>query len=111
MTDIQSLSHSVWDCKYHLVWIPKYRKKALFGQLRRHLGGVLHAPLHGKRFTPATVSQSDLIAFHPSLNGLESRKFVPVDTRPSNSPFPAVFSIVSFSLRFPGGLYFPKVFP
>ena len=42
MTDIQSLSHSVWDCKYHLVWIPKYRKKTLFGQLRRHLGDVLH---------------------------------------------------------------------
>ncbi len=42
MNNIQSLSHTVWDCKYHLVWIPKYRKKILFGQLQRHLGDVLH---------------------------------------------------------------------
>ncbi len=42
MNNIQSLSHTAWDCKYHLVWIPKYRKKILYGQLRRHLGGVLH---------------------------------------------------------------------
>jgi putative transposase len=38
MEDVQSLSHTVWDCKYHLVWIPKYRKKTLYGDLRRYLG-------------------------------------------------------------------------
>jgi len=42
MNNIQSLSHTAWDCKYHLIWIPKYRKKLLFGQLRRYLGSVLH---------------------------------------------------------------------
>ena len=42
MNYIQSLSHTAWDCKYHLVWIPKYRKKVLYGQLRNHLGEVLH---------------------------------------------------------------------
>jgi REP element-mobilizing transposase RayT len=31
----QSLSHSKWDCKYHVVFIPKKRRKALFGQARR----------------------------------------------------------------------------
>ena len=36
-----SLAHTKWDCKYHIVWIPKYRKKALFGELRRELGPVL----------------------------------------------------------------------
>jgi putative transposase len=41
MSDNQSLSHTVWDCKYHVVWIPKYRKKVLFGDLRRHLGGLI----------------------------------------------------------------------
>jgi len=41
MQDFQSLSHTTWDCKYHLVWIPKYRKKALYGNLRKHLGDVL----------------------------------------------------------------------
>lgn len=42
MNNIQSLSHTAWDCKYHLVWIPKYRKKILYGQLRKYLGSVLH---------------------------------------------------------------------
>lgn len=37
----QSLSHAVWDCKYHVVWIPKYRKKSLFKDLRRYLGPVI----------------------------------------------------------------------
>jgi putative transposase len=41
MNDILSLSHAVWDCKYHLVWIPKYRKKAIYGDIRRYLGEVL----------------------------------------------------------------------
>ncbi|HPW37536.1 MAG TPA: IS200/IS605 family transposase [Syntrophorhabdus sp.] len=35
------LSHTVWECKYHIVWIPKYRKKVMYGELRRHLGEVL----------------------------------------------------------------------
>jgi len=43
MNDCQSLSHTVWDCKYHLVWIPKCRRKVLYGQLRTHLGSVFHA--------------------------------------------------------------------
>jgi putative transposase len=42
MSDMASLCHSVWECKYHLVWIPKYRKKALYGQLRKRLGEVFH---------------------------------------------------------------------
>ena len=41
MGDIQSLSHTVWDCKYHVVWIPKCRRKVLYGQLRQYLGQVL----------------------------------------------------------------------
>ena len=40
MSNYQSLSHSKWECKYHVVFIPKYRKKAIYGQLRRELGGV-----------------------------------------------------------------------
>jgi putative transposase len=40
MNDFQSLSHTTWDCKYHLVWIPKYRKKVIYGQLRKYLGEV-----------------------------------------------------------------------
>jgi len=40
LSNYQSLSHSKWECKYHVVFIPKYRKKAIYGQLRRELGGV-----------------------------------------------------------------------
>ena len=40
MNNEQSLNHTKWECKYHLTWIPKYRKKALYGDLRKHLGEV-----------------------------------------------------------------------
>ncbi|MGE5357548.1 MAG: IS200/IS605 family transposase [Bacteroidales bacterium] len=40
MDTLGSLNHSVWDCKYHVVFIPKGRRKALYGELRRHLGDV-----------------------------------------------------------------------
>ena len=40
MNDVSSLNHSRWECKYHVVWIPKYHRKALYGQLRRYLGQV-----------------------------------------------------------------------
>src|SRR5690349_18936042 len=39
----QSLSHSKWDCKYHIVFVPKRRRKVIFGQTRRHLGSIFHA--------------------------------------------------------------------
>ena len=42
MGTAESLSHTRWECKYHLVWIPKCRRKVLCGQLRKHLGEVLH---------------------------------------------------------------------
>lgn len=42
MDEFESLSHSKWECKYHVVFIPKYRRRLLFCQLRRHLGEVFH---------------------------------------------------------------------
>ena len=36
----ESLSHTKWECKYHVVFIPKYRRRALYEELRRHLGEV-----------------------------------------------------------------------
>ncbi len=40
MKDIGSLSHTKWECKYHVVFIPKYRRKALYYELRQHLGKI-----------------------------------------------------------------------
>ena len=41
MTNYGSLSHTKWECKYHVVFIPKYRKKRIYGEIRRHLGEAL----------------------------------------------------------------------
>ena len=41
MKEVYRLNHTRWECKYHLVWIPKYRKKVIYGKLRRELGGIL----------------------------------------------------------------------
>ena len=41
MERYESLHHTKWECKYHVVWIPKCRKKVLYGQLRKELGRVL----------------------------------------------------------------------
>jgi putative transposase len=38
----KSLAHSKWDCKYHVVFIPKRRRKAMFGTIRKHLGTIFH---------------------------------------------------------------------
>ena len=40
MDEFESLSHTEWDCKYHVVFIPKCRRRVLYGELRKHLGEV-----------------------------------------------------------------------
>ena len=42
MNEYENQSHSKWDCKYHVVFIPKCRRKVLYGELRRYLGEVFH---------------------------------------------------------------------
>src|SRR5215475_5331732 len=41
MNEYQTLSHTKWECKYHVVFIPKGRRKVLYGQIRQYLGEVL----------------------------------------------------------------------
>jgi putative transposase len=41
MHDWQSLSHVRWECKYHVVIIPKYRKRMLYGKVKKHVGEVI----------------------------------------------------------------------
>ena len=41
MREWQSLSHVRWYCRYHVVFVPKYRKRAIFGSLRKAIGGML----------------------------------------------------------------------
>ena len=42
MRQVESLCHTRWECKYHIVFIPKCRRKTLFGQIRKELGDVFH---------------------------------------------------------------------
>ena len=51
MKDWQSQAHVKWDCKYHVVFIPKYRKKTLYGQLRREIGGIFKKLCRQKELT------------------------------------------------------------
>jgi len=51
MYDEKSLSHAKWDCKYHVIWIPKYRKKTIFGDLRKYLGEIFRELAKQKEFT------------------------------------------------------------
>ena len=43
MDDPSSIAHTKWECKYHVVFIPKYRRKSLFEQLRKDLGPVFRS--------------------------------------------------------------------
>jgi putative transposase len=61
MDDVETLAHTTWECKYHVVFIPKYRRKALFGQLRKDLGGVLRRLAEQKE---CRVEEGHLMADH-----------------------------------------------
>ncbi|MCI5145995.1 MAG: IS200/IS605 family transposase [Candidatus Electrothrix sp. AR3] len=42
MQDYRSQSHVKWECKYHIVWCPKYRRKKLYGRVRKRFGEIMH---------------------------------------------------------------------
>ncbi len=42
MDYVKSLNHTAWDCKYHLVWILKYCKKVIYGDIRKYPGEIFH---------------------------------------------------------------------
>jgi len=41
MQEFESLAHVRWDCKYHVVFIPKYRRKVIYGRMKRQIGRIL----------------------------------------------------------------------
>lgn len=41
MNTVKSLNHTKWECKYQIVWIPKYRRKSIYKELRPYLGDIL----------------------------------------------------------------------
>ena len=61
MRSIESLSHTRWECKYHIVFIPKYRKKTIFGQIRKELGEVLRRLARQKE---SVIEEGHLMSDH-----------------------------------------------
>ena len=45
MTQQYHQNHATWECKYHVVFIPKYRKKAIFGVIKKRTGSALNDPI------------------------------------------------------------------
>ncbi len=61
MDDVESLSHTKWDCKYHVVFIPKCRRKTLYTELRRYLGEVFRRLAFQKE---CRIEEGHLMADH-----------------------------------------------
>ena len=57
----ETLSHTTWECKYHVVFIPKYRRKILFGRLRQELGPVFRRLAEQKE---CRIEEGHLMADH-----------------------------------------------
>jgi putative transposase len=61
MVEYESLSHSKWDCKYHVVFIPKCRRKTIYAQLRPHLGELFRKLAEQKE---SRIVEGHLLADH-----------------------------------------------
>ena len=57
----ESLAHTKWECKYQIVFIPKYRRKVLYGELRPHLGAVFRELAQRREYT---VEEGHLLVDH-----------------------------------------------
>ena len=57
----KSLAHSRWECKSHVVFIPKYRRKAMYGEIRASLGGIFHELARQKE---CRIVEGHLLADH-----------------------------------------------
>ena len=50
MDEFESLSHSKWECKYHVVFIPKYRRQVMYGSIRKELGVIIRELAEHKKW-------------------------------------------------------------
>ena len=96
MREWQSQSHVRWYCRYHVVWVPKYRKRAIFGEMRRGIGRIVRelcqrqalgfeppAPLPERPVFTASFKDLDRWSHEAIL-----RRTIEDDTR--KSPYPIV---------------------
>ncbi len=64
MNQQQSLNHTVWECKYHIVWIPKYRKKSLYKGLWQYVGPLLRDLVYQRE---CRIEEGHLLADHVDI--------------------------------------------
>jgi putative transposase len=64
MEDYQSLNHTLWECKYHVIFIPKCRRKVLYGTIRRDLGEVFRKLAEQKE---SKVCEGHLVIDHVNM--------------------------------------------
>jgi len=106
----QSLSHSKWDCKHHVVFVPKRRRKANFGQTRRQLGQIFHG-LARQCVFPLSIQITTGTGIRSSESGFVSFQSSPLPARtdrpvkPSGGAESLLNECHAFSHgRFPKGL-------
>ena len=58
MDEYESLSHSKWECKYHVIFIPKCRRKTLYKELRQHLANAAVPTCHLRLHAGITTEMS-----------------------------------------------------
>ena len=73
MYDNQSLAHTKWNCKYHIVFAPKYRRKVFFGQKRFEIGGIIRELCRWKGVEPLSAEACPdhihiLVAIPPKMS-------------------------------------------
>ena len=61
MSNYRKLQHSEWECKYHVIFIPKYRRKVLYGTIRQYLGDVFRRLAREKE---SEIEEGHLVADH-----------------------------------------------
>ncbi len=68
MNDVNSLTHTRWNCKYHIVFAPKYRRKVFYGEKRREIGAILRTLCNWKKIR--------IIEGSTSIVGVEKKQII-----------------------------------
>jgi REP element-mobilizing transposase RayT len=94
MDELESLNHSKWECKYHVVFIPKCRRKTLYMQLRQYLGEVFRKLAEQKE---SRIEEGHLMSDHVHMMCQSALKSFQVTASKSFhfvSPLSAAFCVV-----------------
>ena len=76
MTQQHHQNHATWECKYHVVFIPKYRKKTIFGVIKKRLGDVFHELARRRE---SKIEEGHLMPDHAGLGDDQSLHQEPRD--------------------------------